>query len=64
MAHKLSLLLLWHSPSFYRLKQSLMFRSVPCMGDDTCFSLAFSVPAVLMFIAICMRKSYLKSVGH
>ena len=24
------------------------------MGDDTCFSLAFSVPAVLMFISICM----------
>ena len=28
-------------------------RRVECMGDDSCFSLAFGLPAVLMFIAIC-----------
>ena len=29
-----------------------IFRKESCMGEDSCYSLAFGVPAVLMFIAV------------
>uniref|UniRef100_A0A0N4ZC98 Oligopeptide transporter 1 n=1 Tax=Parastrongyloides trichosuri TaxID=131310 RepID=A0A0N4ZC98_PARTI len=30
---------------------SPIFRSLPCLGQDTCFPLAFGVPAILMIVA-------------
>ena len=29
------------------------------MGDETCFTLAFGVPAALMFVAICKMNNVL-----
>uniref|UniRef100_A0A7I4Z3T0 Oligopeptide transporter 1 n=1 Tax=Haemonchus contortus TaxID=6289 RepID=A0A7I4Z3T0_HAECO len=33
---------------------SPIFRSQPCLGQDSCYPLAFGVPAVLMILATCL----------
>jgi solute carrier family 15 (oligopeptide transporter), member 1 len=40
--------------SFISTSVTPILRDVRCLGEDTCFALAFAVPAALMIISISM----------
>ena len=35
-------------------------RVTPCLGQDSCFPLAFGVPSALMVVALCKQKIFFK----